>query len=227
MSGLAVPQQQQTSGKTISRSGSASSLRPQIEHEDDLAPVTRSRRNSESNAGAGVTPTSAPSAGAPGSAAAKAGLVPLPQGPIQQAAENESLTSHVDWAEPDHLKATDPNNAVTSIYVGKNKKPFHVHTSALVEKSPYFKRTLESDPSKATVQQTSFEGIDEFAMALFLHWLQAQGHLQGPHDFHSLAHYLSLYVLAKKFEIEGLENQGMLLTTASCLGLFVPPTGNC
>jgi hypothetical protein len=98
--------------------------------------------------------------------------------------------------------------------VGKNKKPFHVHTSALVDKSPYFKRTLESDPSKATVEQTSFENIDEFAMALFLHWLQAQGRLQGPHDFHSLAHYLSLYVLAKEFEIEGLENQGLSLNIA-------------
>jgi hypothetical protein len=226
MSALAVPQQQKSSGKTITRSGSAASLRPTIEHEDDLAPMSRSRRNSESNSGVGAStpaspstanpstanPTAAPSAGAPGSAAAKAGLVPLPQGPIQQTAENESLTSRVDWNEQDQLKSTDAQHSMTSIYVGKNNKPFHVHTSALVEASPYFKRILGPDPTKsASVEQTSFEDLDEFAMGLFMQWLHSNGHLQGPHDFHSLAHYLSLYVLARQFEMEGLENQGMLV----------------
>jgi hypothetical protein len=47
-------------------------------------------------------------------------------------------------------------------------------------------------------------------MGLFQHWLMSGGKLHGPHDFHSFAHYLSLYVLAKKFQIETLENQGML-----------------
>jgi hypothetical protein len=45
-------------------------------------------------------------------------------------------------------------------------------------------------------------------MALFKHWLEHDHKLAGPHDFHSLQHYLSLYVLARKFEIEDLENQG-------------------
>ena len=196
--------------------------------------MSRSRRNSESASGVGASPpaspntpastaanspapitanpTAAPSAGAPGSAAAKAGLVPLPQGPIQQTAENESLTSRVDWSEQDQLKAADAQHAMTSIYVGKNKKPFPVHTSALVEKSPYFKRVLGPDPTKsASVEQTSFEDLDEFAVGLFMQWMHSNGHLQGPHDFHSLAHYLSLYVLARQFEMEGLENQGALV----------------
>ena len=215
MSGLAVPQTQ-PSGKTISRSGSSSSLRPSaIEHEDDLAPLSRSRRNSESNAAPGANAASAQTAGAPGSAASQAGLVPLPQGSMQASAENAALTSRVDWTEEDHLKATDANHGTTAIYVGKNKKSFHVHTAALTEKSPYFKKLLAEDSGHAgkapSVEQTSFEDIDEFAMSLFMHWISDHGHLNGPHDFHSLAHYLGLYVLAKKFEIEGLENQGISL----------------
>lgn len=41
----------------------------------------------------------------------------------------------------------------------------------------------------------------------FQQWIQTHGKLHGPHDFHSLQHYLSLYVLARKLEIEGLQNQ--------------------
>jgi hypothetical protein len=51
-------------------------------------------------------------------------------------------------------------------------------------------------------------------MALFKQWLEHDHQLAGPHDFHSLQHYLSLYVLARKFEIEHLENQG------TCIRLF-------
>ena len=219
MSTLNVPQQQQASDKKVSHSGSASSLRPSgIEHTDDLAPVSRSRRNSKSNSGNTTSAAGTVAPGAPGSAAAQAGLIPLPQGPMQTKAENASLTSPVDWKEPDQLQATDPHSAMTAIYVGKDKKPFHIHTSTLVEKSPYFKKMLAEDASHAgskstTVEQTTFPDCDEFGTALFMHWIMDHGHLNGPHDFHSLAHYLSLYVLARKFGIEDLENQGKPLST--------------
>ena len=64
----------------------------------------------------------------------------------------------------------------------------------------------------ATVQQ--FDDLDEFSMTLFEHWLAAEKPLAGPHDFHSLAHYLSLYVLATKFQIESLENTGTSLLSS-------------
>lgn len=35
----------------------------------------------------------------------------------------------------------------------------------------------------------------------------SHGNLHGPHDFHSLHHYLNLYMIARKLEIEGLQNQ--------------------
>ena len=122
---------------------------------------------------------------------------------MQAKAENEALITPVDWTEPDHMKANHPQSAVTEIRVGKDKKAFHVPASLLKEKSPYFR--------DGKVDQASFDDLDEFSMALFMHWLESDGKLYGPHDFHSLAHYLSLYVLAKKFQIEGLENQGMLM----------------
>lgn len=122
-------------------------------------------------------------------------------GPMQAKAENEALVRPVDWTEPDHMKDAHQQSPVTEVRVGKDHKPFHVPTSLLKEKSPYFR--------DAKTTETSFDDLDEFSMALFMHWLESDGKLYGPHDFHSLAHYLSLYVLAKKFRIEGLENQVM------------------
>lgn len=46
-------------------------------------------------------------------------------------------------------------------------------------------------------------------MALFTLWLHDEHALHGPHDFHGLNYYLCLYVLARKFEIEQLQNQVM------------------
>ena len=174
--------------------------------------MSRSRRNSASDHFPSPV-HSAPAPGDPTSAAAQAGLVPLPQGPIQSYAENEALISPVDWKETDHLKASQPQSALTPIHVGKDKKPFYVSTSTLREQSPYFKKLVAEDTGHAgkisSSEQTTFEDLDEGGMSLFIHWLSAGGKLSGPHDFHSLAHYLGLYVLARKFEMEGLENQGM------------------
>jgi hypothetical protein len=169
--------------------------------------VSRSRRNSASNTGLTPLPLTTATAGAPGSAAAQAGLVPLPSGPIQATAENNALIAPVDWKEPDQLASADGKTSLTTLYVGKNRKPAHIPTAILKEKSPYFRRALADDSKTPSMEQTSFDDIDEFGMALFMHWLSDHGRLRGPHDFHSLAHYLSLYVLAKKFEVEELENQ--------------------
>ncbi|SMR41642.1 unnamed protein product [Zymoseptoria tritici ST99CH_1A5] len=88
----------------------------------------------------------------------------------------------------------------------------------LAKKSRYFKRMIAEteghDGSLGTPEQETYEDIDEISMALFKHWLEHDHQLAGPHDFHSLQHYLSLYVLARKFEIEQLENQVMDLTRA-------------
>lgn len=209
------PPPPQTPNKTVSRSSSAASLKSGIEQHNDLQPVTHARRDSASSTTQTKSAVSA-SPGAPQSAAAQAGLLPLPSGSMQAKAENEALITPVDWAEPDHLKTNHPgsqtHSAVTEIYVGKDKKAFHVPTATLKEKSPYFKKMLAEetghDGKPLAPKANSFDDLNEFSMALFMHWLEFDGKLNGPSDFHSLAHYLSLYVLAKKFQIESLENQG-------------------
>lgn len=183
-----------------------------VDRQDDLVPMSHSRRDS-------VPPTSelAPfnaSPGAPSSAAAQAGLVPRPQ----SLAENTGLdipeepTEQSD-GDTNHLSPANPQSNITTIYVGKNRKAFDVPTATLVDKSPYFQKLITEDTGHAgtmgSTEQTTFPKLDEFAMGLFLRWIQTSK-LQGPYDFHSLAHYLSLYVLAKKFEIETLENKGKL-----------------
>jgi hypothetical protein len=48
--------------------------------------------------------------------------------------------------------------------------------------------------------------MNEFACALFVRWLYGAA-LPGPSGFHSMQHYLALYVLALQFRIEKLQNQ--------------------
>ena len=55
----------------------------------------------------------------------------------------------------------------------------------------------------------SFPEFDEYAVALLTRWLHDPNNLPGPHDFHSLNHYLCLYALAQRFGIERLKNQVM------------------
>ncbi|KAF2485339.1 hypothetical protein BDY17DRAFT_293393 [Neohortaea acidophila] len=150
-------------------------------------------------------------------------VTPLPQGQIQSKAENEALVSSVDWKEPDHLaaaaqasshlQACNPQSSLTTLYIGKDKVPFHIPSSVLRQKSPYFTKLLAEDTGHDgkvhSAEHMAFGDIDDFTMALFMHWLTTDGKLAGPHDFHSFGHYLGLYMLAQKFEIESLQNQVM------------------
>jgi hypothetical protein len=60
-----------------------------------------------------------------------------------------------------------------------------------------------------TAQDTiCYPDMDEFSCALFVRWLYGAA-LPGPSGFHSMQHYLALYVLALNFRIEKLQNQIM------------------
>lgn len=76
-----------------------------------------------------------------------------------------------------------------------------------MDKSPYFQKLLSETP-EPMAGQTTFEDADETAMAMFAAWLHGN-RLHGPKDFHSTGHYLALWVLARKFECERLENEGV------------------
>lgn len=109
--------------------------------------------------------------------------------------------------------------------MGTGLRIFHVPTNLLTAKSPYFVNLAKlndgtSHPvvdlgvhhhpvSNPLAGPLSYPELDEFAMALFTRWLHNENALHGPHDFQSLHHYLSLYILARKFEVEQLQNQVM------------------
>lgn len=96
--------------------------------------------------------------------------------------------------------------AQTTFFAGASRKPFRAHNHLLIKKVPHF-RMLLSSKNPPTKEQLTFESLDEFAAAIFVRWLYG-GELYGPRDFHSMHHYLALYVLAFTWDIEDLCNTG-------------------
>lgn len=74
----------------------------------------------------------------------------------------------------------------------------------LTTKIPLFKKLLSTTPNP-TPEQLTFDDLNEFAAALLIRWLYG-GKLHGPSDFHSLQHYLCLYVMGQKWDSEALCN---------------------
>lgn len=101
---------------------------------------------------------------------------------------------------------------LTEIRAGYVQKPFYIHTQLLMEKSTFFaemKSTAENpQPPHRLSGPFFYPDLDEFAFAHFVRWIYG-GELHGPHDFHSMNHYVCLYVLSKRFQIEKLQNHVM------------------
>lgn len=104
---------------------------------------------------------------------------------------------------------------VATLFAGESHKSFPAHVELLKSKSPYFSRLYAATPEPSRADCTYTE-LDEYAFALFVRWLYG-GKLHGPSDFHTLHHYLCLYVLALRFETEGLRNNGESMPTSMSL----------
>ncbi|KAK7550898.1 hypothetical protein IWX49DRAFT_498606, partial [Phyllosticta citricarpa] len=83
----------------------------------------------------------------------------------------------------------------------------------LINRSSYFRNLLSSTSAAATSPKASFPDLDEFAFALFVRWLYGAS-LRGPSDYASMQHYPCLYVLARRFRIERLQNDVLDLVRA-------------
>lgn len=94
----------------------------------------------------------------------------------------------------------------TTFFVGPAHKAFKAHNHLLSKKVPVFTKLLASKTAP-TQEQLTFQTLDEFAAAIFIRWLYG-GELHGPADFHSMHHYLALYVLAFDWDVEVLCNTG-------------------
>jgi len=101
---------------------------------------------------------------------------------------------------------------IITFYAGSSHKPFEIHRHSLTSKSTYFKQMFVHG-QEPTAEQTTYPDLDEYGFALFVRWLYG-GELHGPKDFHSFQHYMSLYVLSKRFQIEALSNNVMDLCRA-------------
>ncbi|KAF2091910.1 hypothetical protein K490DRAFT_61345 [Saccharata proteae CBS 121410] len=98
-----------------------------------------------------------------------------------------------------------PGSNLTEVRVGQTAKPFKIHTDLLNARSPQFKQLLQAN-GNASSPMLSFPDLDEFAFALFNRWLYGAV-LKGPSDFHSMHHYLGLYIIGERFRIERLKNE--------------------
>ena len=102
-------------------------------------------------------------------------------------------------------KTPAPEDIPTTVLrAGATHKKFSIPNSLLTSKVPFFNKLLSTKPSP-TEDQLTFEDLDEFAFALFSRWVHG-GKLQGPHDFHSVQHYLCLYVIGQRWDVEALCN---------------------
>ncbi|KAK0615443.1 hypothetical protein DIS24_g11801 [Lasiodiplodia hormozganensis] len=188
-----APPQPKSSRPGHTRSESATSVKSAVEHFTESVRPSVSARESQAE-----LPTPAHRLAVPARP---------PNTPRQHSSDNlrSGLAGPVtDKALSDTLI---PGTAVTELLAGQTGKSFKVHTDLLKSRSPYFADRF-SVPISPNSPPLSFPDLDEFAFALFVRWLYGAD-LRGPTDFHSMQHYLCLYVLATRFGIERLKNDVM------------------
>jgi hypothetical protein len=184
------------SSNTQQTASSPGPRRP-IEHQDDLAALAKSSRSG--------TVADQPTASRSKSVGQISTIV---NQNLLVRANTQSATSNSLLHEPEY-----PARSVT-LCVGKSHRPFELASNQLMTVSPYFRKALAEQQghkgSFRSPEADTFSDIEESAMILFSQWLGRGTKLTGPHDFRSLHHYIALFVLAHKFEIEVLQNEGKL-----------------
>ncbi|KAF1354998.1 hypothetical protein BDV97DRAFT_395393 [Delphinella strobiligena] len=130
----------------------------------------------------------------------------MPDGAVQ------TLISSIHAENPGQKAPSASELQQTTFFAGPSQKPFKAHNHLLLHKVPYFRKLLSSK-TPPTKEQLTFANLDEFGAAIFVRWLYG-GKLHGPTDFHSMHHYLGLYVLAFTWDVEDLCNNVMDLVRA-------------
>lgn len=95
---------------------------------------------------------------------------------------------------------TDSATEVQPAY--QQHSPYH-HLSSLL-----YKHLHSLTMSNTASNKMSTTASNSVCTALLKRWTDNHDSLGGPTDFHSLQHYLELYVLAKKSNMEELQNKG-------------------
>ena len=93
-----------------------------------------------------------------------------------------------------------------TLFVGEDKRPFHVHRSLLCEASSFFKAAFEGNFRETSEQKMDLPEEDEGSFDLFVQWLYDR-HYEIPLGW--LERFLEpvkLYVLADKYDVRGLRS---------------------
>ncbi|WPH01459.1 Hypothetical protein R9X50_00430500 [Acrodontium crateriforme] len=96
------------------------------------------------------------------------------------------------------------------LFAGPSLKAIEFDGYRLDAHSPYWHRHLRTS-AMPSFEQRRFPEFDEVAMTLFAKWISGET-LHGPNELHSGSHYVTLYILACRFECESLQNRVMDLT---------------
>lgn len=109
---------------------------------------------------------------------------------------------------------------MTRFAIGNSAKKFTIQTDTLLAKVPSFVKEVKPEIMTTSNSLTAkndndnlrgpfvYKDFEEFSFQLFVGWIEGEA-LRGPTDFHTLHHYLGLYAIAHKFQLEGLKNQTM------------------
>ncbi|GAB7351606.1 hypothetical protein MBLNU459_g2225t1 [Dothideomycetes sp. NU459] len=116
----------------------------------------------------------------------------------------KSLIAAIHSENPGAKMVKSEDLPKTAIIVGADGKKYEIHTYLLTSKVPFFNKLLNSRHA-VTDKDLVFAELDDFGFALFTRWIYG-GKLYGPKSFHSLQHYLCLYCMAHKWDIESLCN---------------------
>lgn len=93
-----------------------------------------------------------------------------------------------------------------AVYVGPERKAFHLHRDLLCDRSAYFKAAFTGSSKEADAKKLVLPDGDSLAFELFVNW-QYGSLLTGPSNDGELQTYFALLALGEKLMLEYLSNQ--------------------
>ena len=97
---------------------------------------------------------------------------------------------------------------MVNIYVGTERKKFHLHRDLLCERSEFFQASFDGHFKEAEAQELSLPEDSVESFELLVGWLYGASLMSIPSKDDLLA-YIDLFILAQKLCLEHLQNETM------------------
>ncbi len=98
---------------------------------------------------------------------------------------------------------------MVDVFVGPERKQFHLHKDLLCDRSSYFQKAFEGDFKESRENSMDLAEDEVAAFELFVDWLYSGRLTEVPNDEGNGWPYIHLYILATKFTLESLANTTM------------------